>query len=57
MKVKVEELQPVFRADYREPDFWIDEVELTFDLDEQATEVRARLTMRRNPAAKNSTGC
>ncbi|MFT5284857.1 MAG: aminopeptidase N [Planctomycetota bacterium] len=56
MKVKVEELQPVYRADYREPDFWIDEVELTFELDEQDTQVQARLKMRRNPAAKDATG-
>ena len=56
MKVKVEELQPVYRKDYSEPDFWIDEVELTFDLKESDTEVHARLVMRRNPAAKNSAG-
>ncbi len=39
------------RADYRAPDYLIDEVALVFALDEAATEVSAELTMRRNPAA------
>ncbi|MEM8914826.1 MAG: aminopeptidase N, partial [Pseudomonadota bacterium] len=37
--------------DYRPPDFLVDEVDLTFDLNESATRVLARLVMRRNPAA------
>ena len=36
-------------ADYRPPAFLVDTVELAFDLDEAATRVRSRLTVRRNP--------
>ena len=38
-------------ADYRPPAFLIDTVALAFDLDETATRVTSRLTLRRNPAA------
>jgi len=40
-----------FRADYRPPAFLVDTVDLRFDLDPEATVVRSRLAMRRNPAA------
>jgi aminopeptidase N len=43
--------EPVYLKDYRPPDWLIDEVELDFRLDEAATEVTARLQLRRNPAA------
>ncbi len=36
-------------ADYRPPAFLVETVELAFDLDEAATRVRSRLTVRRNP--------
>jgi aminopeptidase N len=38
------------REDYRPPAFLVDRVELWFDLHPSATEVRARLAMRRNAA-------
>jgi aminopeptidase N len=38
-------------ADYRPPEFLIDTVDLSFDLDEAATRVRSRLALRRNPAS------
>jgi aminopeptidase N len=38
-------------ADYAPPAFLIDTVDLRFDLDEAATKVVARLSLRRNPAA------
>ncbi|MBE7218314.1 MAG: aminopeptidase N, partial [Caulobacteraceae bacterium] len=38
-------------ADYRPPDHLVDTVELDFDLQPSATRVRARLAVRRNPAA------
>ena len=41
--------------DYRVPDFLIDTTELYFDLHEEKTRVRSRLTMRRNPAAENQS--
>ena len=37
-------------ADYTPPGFLIDTVDLSFDLDEAATKVTSRLTLRRNPA-------
>src|SRR5207253_9063973 len=39
----------VHRADYQPPAFWIDSVELTFDLDPAKTRVLNRMKMRRNP--------
>jgi aminopeptidase N len=38
-------------ADYAPPGFLIETVDLSFDLDEAATKVVSRLTLRRNPAA------
>ncbi len=40
--------QRKFRKDYREPDFWIDSVDLEFDLAEQGSEVTAVIAFRRN---------
>ena len=40
--------QRKFRKDYREPDFWIDTVDLEFDLGEAGTEVTATTQFRRN---------
>ena len=39
-------------ADYAPPPFLVDEVDLDFELDEKRTLVRARLKVRRNPAAE-----
>ena len=38
----------IHRADYAPPAFWIDTVELTFDLDPAKTRVLNRMTLRRN---------
>jgi aminopeptidase N len=43
--------EPIRLADYRPPDWLIDRVELDFRLAEGGTEVGARLSLRRNPAA------
>ena len=40
----------VYRNDYRPPDFWIESVDLHFELDPQRTRVRSKLALRRNPA-------
>ncbi len=40
----------VRREDYAPPAYWIDTVELTFDLDPAKTRVLNRLVLRRNPA-------
>ena len=41
----------IHRADYQPPAFWIDTVELTFDLDPAKTRVLNRMRVRRNPDA------
>src|SRR5437762_13365964 len=38
----------ILRADYRPPAYWIETVELTFDLDPAKTRVLNRMKMRRN---------
>ena len=38
-----------FRKDYQAPAFWIDTVDLTFDLDPAKTRVLNKMTLRRNP--------
>jgi aminopeptidase N len=47
--------QPIRREDYRPSPFLIDEVDLRFELDPEATRVTATLTVRRNPAAEPAT--
>jgi len=42
-------------ADYAPPAYLVDTVDLTFDLDEAATKVTARLALRRNPASTDRT--
>ncbi|HWK43442.1 MAG TPA: aminopeptidase N [Stellaceae bacterium] len=42
-------------ADYAVPDFLIDTVDLVFELGETSTAVKARLTLRRNPASAKPT--
>lgn len=41
--------KPTQRADYQAPAWWIDTVELTFDLDPAKTRVLNRMRVRRNP--------
>ncbi len=48
--------QPVHLADYRPPDYLVDQVELQFRLLPATTEVQTRLVMRRNPAAGEAIG-
>ena len=40
--------QPIHRKDYAEPPYWIDDVELRFELGEGRTLVHAKLTLRAN---------
>ncbi len=44
--------QAILRSDYRAPDFWVDTVNLRFDLEESDTRVNARIAFKRNPDAK-----
>jgi aminopeptidase N len=48
--------QPIRLADYRPPAFLIDEVELVFDLKDNDTRVKSRLSIRRNPDGADSDG-
>ncbi|MDE2428898.1 MAG: aminopeptidase N, partial [Burkholderiales bacterium] len=43
--------QAIFRKDYVAPGFWVDTVEMGFDLDLNETHVATRMTMRRNHAS------
>ena len=42
----------IFRKDYTPPSFWVDTVEMGFDLDPKATHVTTRTTLRRNTDSK-----
>src|SRR5512139_2511298 len=41
----------IFRHDYTAPSYWVDTVDMGFDLDPAATRVATRITMRRNAAS------
>ena len=41
---------PIFRKDYQAPNFWVDTVEMGFDLHPKATHVATRINLRKNPA-------
>ncbi len=41
----------VHRQDYLPPAYWVDSIDIGFDLDPKATRVAARSTLRRNPAS------
>ena len=48
--ISTENIRVVHRADYAPPVYWIDRVELEFDLDPHDTSVTARLDLQRNDA-------
>ena len=50
-----EKPQPVYRTDYRPPDYRIDEVDLHFELGEEDTIVSARLSVRIDDALAGDT--
>jgi aminopeptidase N len=47
--------QTIYRKDYTPPSFWVNTVEMGFDLDPDATRVATRLTMTRNPASRSKS--
>ncbi|GAA5509016.1 aminopeptidase N [Novipirellula caenicola] len=47
-------IQPVLRSDYQPPTYWIENVELDFDLDPRETLVTSRISVRRNPEQSSS---
>jgi len=46
---------PIFRKDYTEPNFWIDTVELRFELGEGETLVHSKLVMRVNDSVNDGS--
>ncbi|SNS40993.1 aminopeptidase N [Noviherbaspirillum humi] len=44
--------QTIYRKDYTPPAYWVDTVEMGFDLDPAETRVATRMTMRRNPDSR-----
>ncbi|GAB4356403.1 MAG: aminopeptidase N [Methylohalobius crimeensis] len=46
--------EPIRLADYQPPAYWVDRIDLTFDLDPETTRVEAKLDVRRNPASESS---
>jgi len=46
--------QPIRREDYRVPNFLVDTIDLDFDLRDDGTTVRSRMTIRRNPDAADA---
>jgi aminopeptidase N len=47
--------QTIYRKDYTPPSYWVDTVEMGFDLDPEITRVATRLTMRRNPESRTKS--
>ena len=47
----------IHRADYQPPPYWIDTVELVFDLDPAKTRVLNRMKLRRNPDVRAAGRC
>jgi aminopeptidase N len=47
--------QTIFRKDYTPPSYWVDTVEMGFDLDPESTRVATRIRMQRNPASRSRT--
>lgn len=48
---------PIRRLDYRPPAFWVDSVALDFDIQDDLTRVRSRLSLRRNDAPDAPSDC
>ncbi|WP_026075654.1 aminopeptidase N [Noviherbaspirillum massiliense] len=47
--------QTIYRKDYTPPSFWVNTVEMGFDLDPQATHVATRMTLTRNSASRSKS--
>jgi aminopeptidase N len=45
--------QTIYRKDYTPPSYWVDMVEMGFDLDPDLTRVATRITMTRNPHGRS----
>lgn len=49
--MRIETSPTIYRKDYAVPAYFVDTVEMGFDLDPELTRVATRISMRRNPAA------
>jgi aminopeptidase N len=47
--------QAIYRKNYTPPNYWVDTVEIGFDLDPSATRVATRMTLRRNHDSADKT--
>jgi aminopeptidase N len=47
--------QTIYRKDYTPPSYWVDTVEMGFDLDPDLTRVATRMTMTRNPDSRSKS--
>jgi aminopeptidase N len=47
--------QTIYRKDYTPPSFWVETVEMGFDLDPELTRVATRLTLTRNPESRSKS--
>ncbi|KRB93829.1 aminopeptidase N [Noviherbaspirillum sp. Root189] len=53
--MRTDTAQTIYRKDYTPPTYWVDTVEMGFDLDPDLTRVATRLTMRRNTESRNKS--
>jgi len=53
--MRLDTSQAVYRKNYTPPNFWVDTVEMGFDLDPLITRVATRITMQRNPKATDQS--
>src|SRR3569623_449866 len=51
--MRTDTTQAINRNDYTPPSYWVETVEIGFDLDPALTRVAARTRLKRNPASRN----
>jgi aminopeptidase N len=53
MPMRTDSAKTIYLKDYRPPDYLVDRVELSFELDDEVTRVTSSLKIRRNPASES----
>src|SRR3569833_165775 len=51
--MRTDTTQAIYRSDYTPPSYWVETVEIGFDLDPVLTRVDARTKLKRNPASRS----
>jgi len=51
--MRTDTTQAIYRSDYTPPSYWVETVEIGFDLDPVLTRVAARTKLKRNPASRS----